>query len=42
MFIHWGVYSVLGRGEWVMYNERIPIPEYEKLVPQFNPTKYNP
>lgn len=42
MFIHWGVYSILGRGEWVMYNERIPIPEYEKLYPQFNPTKYNP
>jgi alpha-L-fucosidase len=42
MFIHWGVYSILGRAEWVMYNERIPIPEYEKLYPQFNPTKYNP
>ncbi|MGC9004719.1 MAG: alpha-L-fucosidase [bacterium] len=42
MFIHWGVYSILGRGEWVMFNEKIPIPEYEKLYPQFNPTKYNP
>ena len=21
LFIHWGVYSVLGRGEWVMNNE---------------------
>jgi len=42
MFVHWGVYSILGRGEWVMYNERIPIPEYEKLYPQFNPTKYDP
>ncbi len=42
MFIHWGVYSIPGRGEWVMFNEKIPIPEYEKLYPQFNPTKYNP
>ncbi len=42
MFIHWGVYSVLGRGEWVMYHEKIPIPEYEKLYVQFNPTQYDP
>jgi len=42
MFIHWGVYSVLGRGEWVMNNEKIPISEYEKLPPRFNPTGYDP
>jgi alpha-L-fucosidase len=42
MFIHWGVYSVLGRGEWVMNNEKIPISEYEKLPPKFNPVKYDP
>ena len=41
MFIHWGVYSVPGRGEWVMNNEKIPISEYEKFAPQFNPTKFN-
>ncbi len=41
MFIHWGVYSVLGRGEWVMHNEKIPIVEYEKLAPQFNPNEFN-
>jgi alpha-L-fucosidase len=41
MFIHWGVYSVLGDGEWVMQNKKIPIPEYEKLPPQFNPTKFS-
>jgi len=41
MFIHWGVYSLLGRGEWVMYNEKIQVPEYEKLYPQFNPTEFN-
>ena len=25
LFIHWGVYSVLGDGEWVMNNQQIPI-----------------
>jgi len=42
MFIHWGVYSVLGDGEWVMNNRGIPVAEYEKLAPQFNPTEYDP
>jgi alpha-L-fucosidase len=42
LFIHWGVYSVLGRGEWVMNEERIPIPEYEKLAGQFNPAEFDP
>ena len=41
MFIHWGVYSVPGRGEWVMENEEIPITEYEKFAPQFNPTGFS-
>jgi alpha-L-fucosidase len=41
MFLHWGVYSLLGRGEWVMHNERIPISEYEKLPAQFNPTRFS-
>jgi alpha-L-fucosidase len=41
MFIHWGVYSVPGRGEWVMENEKIPISEYEKFAPQFNPTEFS-
>ncbi|MEZ4668385.1 MAG: alpha-L-fucosidase [Anaerolineae bacterium] len=41
MFIHWGLYSILARGEWVMHWDRIPPTEYEKLVPQFNPVKFN-
>src|SRR4051794_38945373 len=41
MFIHWGVYSVLGRGEWVMNIEKMPISEYEKLPPQFDPTSFD-
>ena len=41
MFIHWGLYSLIARGEWVMHNDSIPVVEYEKLVPQFNPLRFN-
>lgn len=41
MFIHWGLYSILAKQEWVMHTDRIPVADYEKLVPQFNPTKFN-
>jgi alpha-L-fucosidase len=34
LFIHWGVYSVLGDGEWVMNNQNISIKEYERLPSQ--------
>jgi alpha-L-fucosidase len=37
MFIHWGLYSVLGRHEWVMENEGIPVAEYAPLAKRFNP-----
>lgn len=37
MFIHWGLYSVLGRHEWVMENEGIPVSEYEALAKRFQP-----
>ena len=39
MFIHWGLYSILGRGEWAMFHERIPGDEYAKLARRFSPTK---
>ena len=37
MFIHWGLYSILGRHEWAMENEGIPVAEYEPLAQQFHP-----
>jgi alpha-L-fucosidase len=37
MFIHWGLYSQVGRHEWVMNRERIPIAEYEKLAGAWQP-----
>ncbi len=42
LFVHWGVYSVLGDGEWVMNQQQIPIHQYEKLPTFFNPTQFNP
>ena len=42
MFIHWGVYSVLGSGEWVMETRSISGAEYSKLPGFFNPLKFDP
>ncbi len=39
MFIHWGLYSQLGRHEWVMNRERIPLKEYEKLADTWKPKR---
>lgn len=41
MFIHWGVYALLGKGEWIMHVEKIPVHEYEKLPPKFKAEKFN-
>ncbi|MEJ7616867.1 MAG: alpha-L-fucosidase [Pyrinomonadaceae bacterium] len=41
LFVHWGVYSVLGDGEWVMNNRKIPAADYEKLPAQFNPVEFD-
>ena len=51
MFIHWGIYSIPagewkgkqipGLGEWIMNHAKIPVPEYEQLAKQFNPTKFD-
>lgn len=42
MFIHFGLYSLLGRGEWVMNRENIPVAEYEPLADQFAPRQCDP
>jgi alpha-L-fucosidase len=41
LFIHWGVYSIPGDGEWVMNNQQIPVRTYEKLPAFFNPTEFD-
>lgn len=42
MFIHWGVYSIPGRGEWVQWQEQIPVNEYARLANEFHPERYDP
>src|SRR6266849_3247631 len=42
MFIHWGIYSELGDGEWVMERHKIPVHDYEKVATQFYPVRYDP
>ncbi len=37
MFVHWGLYAQLGRHEWVMNRERIPVAEYQKLADSWHP-----
>ena len=41
MFLHWGVYSIPGRGEWVQWAEQIPVDEYAKLAAQFRPEHFD-
>lgn len=41
MFIHFGLYSLLGRGEWVMYLESIPKDDYEKLMDKFRIERFD-
>ena len=42
MFIHWGLYAIPARGEWVRSTEQIPPENYEYLKDEFNPVNYDP
>ncbi|MHB1152244.1 MAG: alpha-L-fucosidase [Eubacteriales bacterium] len=42
MFIHWGLYALPARHEWVKNKERIPTEVYDKYFRHFNPDLYNP
>jgi alpha-L-fucosidase len=41
MFIHWGVYSVLGDGEWVFHDRKLSVDEYNRLPLFFNPQRFD-
>jgi alpha-L-fucosidase len=41
VFVHFGLFSMLGKGEWVMNREGIPPEEYAKLAERFNPTAFD-
>ena len=42
MFIHWGLYSIPARGEWVRSTEEIPEEEYLPFMKEFDARDYNP
>ncbi len=42
MFIHWGLYALPARHEWVKQHERMTNEDYQKYFEEFNPDLYNP
>lgn len=42
MFIHWGLYAIPARGEWVMLQERISKEDYRTYFDEFDPVNYDP
>lgn len=42
MFIHWGLYALPARHEWVKSNEHITNEAYQKYFDNFNPDLFNP
>lgn len=42
MFIHWGLYAIPARGEWIRSTERITKEEYMKYFREFDPVDYDP
>ena len=41
MFIHWGLYAIPARGEWVRSTEEIPEEEYIPFFNEFNPVDFD-
>lgn len=42
MFIHWGLYAIPARGEWVRNAEKISNEDYQVYFDEFNPDRYDP
>ena len=42
MFIHWGLYAIPARGEWVRSVEEMPKEDYMPFFHQFNPVDFDP
>ena len=42
MFIHWGLYALPARHEWVKSNERLTNEQYQKYFEMFNPDLFDP
>ncbi|WP_278183999.1 alpha-L-fucosidase [Lachnoclostridium phytofermentans] len=42
MFIHWGLYSIPARGEWLRSTEEMSIEDYQKYFDEFDARDYDP
>lgn len=42
MFIHWGLYSIPAKGEWMMSEAEMTVSEYKQYFDLFDPVDYNP
>lgn len=42
VFVHWGLYAIPAKGEWHMFNDKVPAENYAKLAARFNPKHYDP
>jgi alpha-L-fucosidase len=42
VFVHWGLYAIPAKGEWHMFNDKVPVAEYAKLADRFDPQSYDP
>ena len=41
LFLHYGLYSLLERHEWVQFREKIPVAEYAKLIERFDAKNFD-
>lgn len=41
IFLHWGIYSMFGQGEWYMNNANIDCHEYAKVASGFYPSRFD-
>jgi len=42
LFVHWSIYAIPARGEWVRHGERMSLADYQGYFEEFNPTRYDP
>ena len=42
MFVHWGIYALPARNEWMRHRERTPDAEYRRYFERFDPDRYDP
>ncbi|HOW87010.1 MAG TPA: alpha-L-fucosidase [Candidatus Aminicenantes bacterium] len=42
LFIHWGVYAMIGREEWARQLLQIPLAEYQRYADEFDPAGFDP